>query len=677
MWGISFLNPVFLFGMLAAALPLLIHFLIKKKVDIMPFSFINFLESVNQKRLQHFKLSKILLLILRILILVLVALALAKPFFRNYSDAFFTDAEGSSVIILLDNSYSMSMIDTNVTRWQRSKQAAHEIVNIMSPRDEVAIIPFSNLVSYDIHNFTKDKTFLLNELDKLNISHYSTNVSNGFKAANLLFKKSQNQIKKIILITDMQRNGWDGISQDFIPQDIKINIINVGQKNASNLAIMKLDTPVLSIKGQLVRFTVFVKNFSTQSVENKILSLVIGGQKVNNQRINLEPGESKKMDLYYTFSSIGVHTGYIELTEDLMPIDNRFYFCMNVVDKLKILSVSGKTNNAEEKSEAFYFNVAVNPPNIENILFKVKEIKQDELGKVEFSDFDIFVLANVSYLSNIQLKVMEECVKRGSGVLFFLGDKINTEEYNKEIYHDGFGLLPGKITYQINSSGNKNTEIGQYFYIDKIEKEHLIFSVFVENTFNALQKIPFYSFYRVEANELAKDIKILARYNDGLPALIEKEYGNGRVLLFTSSISLNWNILPLQGIFPTLIHQFINYLSLQNQSKKMNYFVGDNDIPQKITDITAGIHKIVKNDKEEFYAVNLNTRESDLNIIDEKEVLDKINSGYTRVSFSSPIHSSNIALYDNWFKGEIWKLLLFIILFLIIAETLVANKREL
>ncbi|MBI4651383.1 VWA domain-containing protein [Candidatus Desantisbacteria bacterium] len=240
MWDISFISPVFLAGILASILPLIIHFFIRKNVETIPFSFIHFLEMASQKKLRRVKLSRILLLLVRMLILILVALALAKPFMHAYGGMSLSKGENSSTVILLDNSYSMSMIDTNVTRLDQAKDEVRAILNLMSERDEICIIPFSSKNSPVLKSpgFTHDKMRLIQELNNIKISPYTTDIGEALKTADRLFRKSVNRSKTIIIITDLQKSGWSTVpAHGIISPEIKINIVNVGQKNASNTAV--------------------------------------------------------------------------------------------------------------------------------------------------------------------------------------------------------------------------------------------------------------------------------------------------------------------------------------------------------------------------------------------------------------------------------------------------------
>ena len=75
----TFLNPLYLFGLLAAGLPIVIHLLTRRRPKRIPFSSVEFLREVNVAQLRRFRLREFLLLALRTLAIALLALALSKP----------------------------------------------------------------------------------------------------------------------------------------------------------------------------------------------------------------------------------------------------------------------------------------------------------------------------------------------------------------------------------------------------------------------------------------------------------------------------------------------------------------------------------------------------------------------------------------------------------------------
>src|SRR5262249_5798882 len=75
----SFLNPLLLFGLAAAAVPILIHLFTRKRPREVPFSSLEFLAEVNRSEIRRLRLRQWLLLLLRTLAVAALALAISRP----------------------------------------------------------------------------------------------------------------------------------------------------------------------------------------------------------------------------------------------------------------------------------------------------------------------------------------------------------------------------------------------------------------------------------------------------------------------------------------------------------------------------------------------------------------------------------------------------------------------
>ena len=100
----DFANGLYLWGILAAALPVLLHLYFKRRKRRVQFSTLLFF--VKKERLFAFrrKLYEILLLTLRVIILILLALALSRIFFKRFN---FISGGGTEAVIIIDDSLSM------------------------------------------------------------------------------------------------------------------------------------------------------------------------------------------------------------------------------------------------------------------------------------------------------------------------------------------------------------------------------------------------------------------------------------------------------------------------------------------------------------------------------------------------------------------------------------------
>ncbi len=105
---LSFLNPGLLFGLLAAALPVIIHFLSRRRTRRVAFSDLRFLQEEESHQARRRGVQRWLLLLLRVLIVALLALAAARPHWGGLPGG-----GGRSVLFVLDASASMQAQQEN------------------------------------------------------------------------------------------------------------------------------------------------------------------------------------------------------------------------------------------------------------------------------------------------------------------------------------------------------------------------------------------------------------------------------------------------------------------------------------------------------------------------------------------------------------------------------------
>jgi hypothetical protein len=89
-----------------------------------------------------------------------------------------------------------------------------------------------------------------------------------------------------------------------------------------------------------------------------------------------------------------------------------------------------------------------------------------------------------------------------------------------------------------------------------VERAHPVFELFRQPRSGDFAEARFFRYARLRP---AAGDHELARFDDGAPALIERELGAGRVLVWASTLDGSWNDLPLQPIFLPFVHQLARY----------------------------------------------------------------------------------------------------------------------
>src|SRR5262245_47151206 len=145
----SFLAPLFLFGALAVAAPVIFHLIRRTSREKMPFSSLMFLQPTPPRMTRQNRLENIFLLILRCLVLLLLALGFSRPFFQKPVSADSGPGSGRRIVVLRDASASMRQDGL----WTEARRKVDQVLRDVTPADSVAILTFDRsarpLVSFE------------------------------------------------------------------------------------------------------------------------------------------------------------------------------------------------------------------------------------------------------------------------------------------------------------------------------------------------------------------------------------------------------------------------------------------------------------------------------------------------------------------------------------------------
>src|SRR3989304_6972183 len=181
----TFLNPAILFGLLAASIPIIIHLLNLRKLKKIEFSTLQFLKELQKNKIRKIKLKQWLLLVLRVLIILCIVTAFARPTLVGVSVGGTTSAAKTTAIFILDDTFSMSVIDENGSYFNQAKETIKDLLTQFEEGDEVGLI----LISHQPEEIemTSNLNKFKQSIDAATISYASNKLNNAIiKAAELI-----------------------------------------------------------------------------------------------------------------------------------------------------------------------------------------------------------------------------------------------------------------------------------------------------------------------------------------------------------------------------------------------------------------------------------------------------------------------------------------------------------
>ncbi|MEA3187192.1 MAG: hypothetical protein QOD99_1022 [Chthoniobacter sp.] len=579
----AFLNPLLLWGAAAISVPILIHLLMNRKVRSVTWAAMRFLQNAVQRNQHRMNLEDILLLLLRCAVLIFLALALARPALRK-AGFNFGGAGGETAVIVLDNSYSMGHSDGVSTRFQKGQIAAEQALDALPIGSSVAVFLISDVVQPVIPEPTSDLNLARKILRDARLCDRGTDAEPALQKALETLGKQTKPRKTVYLITDNQVVEWKNLAEIRKMIDaakaaqVQTRVVLVGSKEEHNLAITDLRlASALSPVNQPLRFEVEVTNFGVSEATGVEVSLNVDGDPASDQGAldSIAPGAAKRLSLFAKLREPGYHAVTVRMPEDHLPADDHRTVAVRAMKEINMLLVDGNPGVEPRESEVFYLRNALVPvpADEQNEYFlKTKTISSAELESAKLTDFEAVVLVNVVDFSDVTIGALEKYLQRGGGLIVFPGDKINTSFYNEKLAKK-FGILPA--TFGPTRGDAKAQE--KFFTLQEKNYQHPIVSLWNDPAAGTLGGAHFYCAFELKPEESKRKeagaSAVVVNYTDGVPAVMERTWGFGRVVQFSSTANTAWNDLAVRPIFEPLIYRTLGSI-LHRQDEQINISVG-------------------------------------------------------------------------------------------------------
>src|SRR3954452_23566328 len=127
-FALGLANYPLIYGLGAAAVPIIIHLLNRRKYREMPWAAMRFLLAAIQKNSRRIRVEHWLLLAIRTLVILLVVAAMAKPFLESLGGLPIIAGQRTHHVLVLDGSLSMAYATGETTCWDQAKALAQQFV---------------------------------------------------------------------------------------------------------------------------------------------------------------------------------------------------------------------------------------------------------------------------------------------------------------------------------------------------------------------------------------------------------------------------------------------------------------------------------------------------------------------------------------------------------------------
>ncbi len=553
----SFTSPWFLLGLLGLALPILIHLLTRQQQTRLRFSAVYLLQQAQKKSVRKSRPNKLLLLLLRCLAITFLCLALTHPILSSGGLDDFLMSRPSANVFILDDSYSMSAASDSGTLFQRATRTLSELIEKMPGNHSFSLVLASNPARI-VQDWTADPASILKWLNAAQASYRTTSIGKAVTQAVDLLNAAPQEVKRIFILTDMDQNGWD---RDEFPTSFaedsrtQIKIIDFsGLQKGLNRALVrkvKLNQEFLTNR-RIIRVQATIANLlPDRAIKQLPVTLFVNGKRQSEGVIDLPAQGEATHEFSFPLLTNEPVSGAVEIGEDALTADNRRLFVFQPDRKIRVLVVDGDPRGVAHQHDSFYVEKALNP-----FASPMSDIEPTVSTLSEFSDRDlkpysVILLCNVRDLAIGLERDLEKFVLRGGALFIGLGDQVDPKYYNEKL-----GLLLPVTLKSINQVGVEDRP----FQLQSRPSEHPVLKVFTRDMWNEMGRIPFRTLYSVEPRS-GRKFQEPMRFTNRFPAVIESAFGDGKVILYVSSLDRDWNAFPIHPTFLPWIQRWVKYLA--------------------------------------------------------------------------------------------------------------------
>lgn len=551
------LNSLPLWGTLAAlgiSIPIVLHILNKARPKKVNWAAMELLQKTTQQQSKKIKLEDWLLMVLRCLTFLLVALAMMRLVFVNSSDLF--SGASRELILVIDSSYSMNHGQYE-SRFDLAKKKAMKIVNSLPSGSKISLVTIGDEPEVLIRHKDPSEISLERYFAALEAKPEGFGLEVSLSVLDELLDESNSANREVIFLTDAQKRSWCENSESTIEkiaelnQKASISLLPLGDESYENLALSDFHmTSGACRSGGFINLSAKIINhgesLATASIELFHNSNIVDVTSVSS----LQPKEERLLRFGVQLESSGPNKFQLSLESDNLEDDNSAYLAIDVPDKLKVLIVEGSPGAGR------YLELATQLERsgyAEGLICTVSLASLVSAEQIEKND--VIVLADVGDLDEENIKILDEKVRNGAGLLVYAG--VNMDAFSAE-------QIIGRLV-TMDWEKRVSPEDGRDHQI-RVSPQSDQLGLELRRLEAEILDCKVNGFHQVQT---AADSKILLELDNGNPLLFIQEVERGKLAIFTTGADREWSSLPLNPAGPILFHLLLQELSTGDRQKSL------------------------------------------------------------------------------------------------------------
>jgi hypothetical protein len=564
---LSFFSSAFaIAGLIAAAGPIIIHLLNRRRHRVVRWAAMDFLREALRKSRRILQLRDLLLLALRAGCLLLVGLALARPHFALSGAAGDPDGPVHAVLVI-DNSLSMGYGRLDGTLLDEAKARARSFIDRLPAGSRISVLPLCGSPTEYARDAYRSRQDAVEALGRIAVVDRRGSAA---RAADLVQEACASApdlpSKRAVFLGDGQLATWPagclgGRGEELPP----IQVVGVIPEESENawVADLRMEDAIADLETRAT-FVAVIRYIGKEARRGVGVTLSIDGVPVASQPVDLEPDGSREVlfshrfDLPVESGKVGFATASVSIPEDRLPGDDRRFLVVPVANGIPVVFVDQHGEDEDPKASRYGETYRLRRliaggggGGREAVAVRLRRI--DGIDRACLQDARAVVVAGVER-PDPATDILRDYVAGGGRLLVACGADFDPRAWSEAGWRDGGGILPAPLDPQpLGSTPEETPGELRPFRLDPATLAAELFAVAGSSREEAadLWSEPlFFKAVRVRLDDpslekgAAARPRALASFTNGAPFLVEAAAGRGRILFLASGIHGSWNTLP-------------------------------------------------------------------------------------------------------------------------------------
>jgi hypothetical protein len=457
----SFFDGMFaIAGVAAAAGPVIIHLLNRRRFRTVHWAAMDFLREAMQHSRRILQLRDLLLLLLRTACVLLFGLAMARPYFSS-SGIVAGMGQPVHAVLVVDNSLSMGFLRLDGTLLNEAVTKTREFLDKLPSGSQITVLPLCGTPGQFSFEPYRTKEDALEALQAIHVVDRQGSAAQAIDLARQACHLAPDlPAKRVVFIGDQQSINWpaDSLASQ-LAELPDLQIVQIAADDAENAWVseLRLQDGIADVESSTV-FLATVRYQGRAARHDVQVTLTVDGVPVASRSVDLEPGQDREVTFPYRFDVAAepgraiLSTASVSIPTDRLAEDDERSLVVPVVAALPVVFVDqygGDEDPAQNRyGETFRLRRLLAPVttrgDYSRQLIQVRHVKIDELNRQNLQDARLVVIAGVENPGTV-VPLLREYVEQGGQLVIAAGGEFDPVAWQHGAWLDGRGILPAPL----------------------------------------------------------------------------------------------------------------------------------------------------------------------------------------------------------------------------------------